>query len=131
MTVPFLDARAAYAELRAETDAAVARVLDSGRYLAGPEVAEFEREFAAYCGATHCVTVGSGFDALELGLRALGVGAGDEVIVPSHTFVATWLAVSAAGALPVPVEPDEDTVTLDPDRVAAAVTPRTAALVPV
>ncbi|PXY36305.1 DegT/DnrJ/EryC1/StrS family aminotransferase [Prauserella flavalba] len=131
MTVPFLDLHAGYTELRAELDAAVTGVLGSGRYLAGAEVEAFEAEFARYCGAAHCVTVGSGFAALELTLRALGIGAGDEVVVPSHTFIATWLAVSATGATPVPAEPDARTATLDPASVAAAITPRTAAIVPV
>ncbi|MFC4001136.1 DegT/DnrJ/EryC1/StrS family aminotransferase [Prauserella oleivorans] len=131
MTVPFLDAGAAYHELRTEIDAAVGRVLGSGRYLAGPEVEAFEAEFARFCGAAHCVTVGSGCDALELSLRALGIGPGDEVVVPSHTFIATWLAVSATGATPVPAEPDAATATLDPGRVEAAITPRTSAIVPV
>jgi len=122
MRVPFLDLAAATAEVRAEIDTAVGRVLSSGRYLLGPETEAFEAEWAAYCGARHCVTVGSGCDALELSLRALGIGPGDEVIVPSHTFIATWLAVSAAGARPVPVEGG---------RIAQAVTGRTAAVVPV
>ncbi|OZM72639.1 erythromycin biosynthesis sensory transduction protein eryC1 [Amycolatopsis antarctica] len=131
MNVPFLDLHAGYAELRGEIDAAVARVLDSGRYLLGPENAAFEAEFAEYSEAGHCVTVGSGCDALELALRALGIGEGDEVIVPSHTFIATWLAVSETGAVPVPVEPDERTATLDPARIEAAITPRTEAIIPV
>ncbi|MFD0904807.1 DegT/DnrJ/EryC1/StrS family aminotransferase [Actinomadura sediminis] len=129
--VPFLDLRAAYAELGAEIDAAVGRVLASGRYLEGPEVAAFEEDFAAYCGAEHCVAVGSGGDALEIALLALGIGPGDEVIVPSHTFFASWRSVSAAGARPVPVEPAEDTANLDPAGVEAAITARTRAILPV
>ncbi|MGQ0842059.1 DegT/DnrJ/EryC1/StrS family aminotransferase [Actinokineospora sp.] len=131
MAVPFLDLRAPYAELRADIDAAVARVLASGWYLLGPETEAFEAEFAAYCGGAHCVTVGSGRDALELILRGLGIGPGDEVIVPAHTFIATWLAVSAVGARPVPVESTENTYTLDPERVEAAISPRTKAILPV
>ncbi|AXK33370.1 DegT/DnrJ/EryC1/StrS family aminotransferase [Streptomyces armeniacus] len=131
MTIPFLDLRAAYVELRTEIDAAVRRVLDSGWYLFGPELEAFEAEFAAYCGAGHCVAVGSGIDALALTLRAQGVGPGDEVIVPANTFIASWLAVSASGAVPVPVEPDERTCNLDPARIEAAVTPRTKAVMPV
>ncbi|MFB9904174.1 DegT/DnrJ/EryC1/StrS family aminotransferase [Allokutzneria oryzae] len=131
MNVPFLDVRAAYLDLREEIDAAVLRVLSSGWYLLGPEIESFESEFAAYCGARHCVAVGSGCDALELTLRGLGIGPGDEVIVPSHTFIATWLAVSEVGALPVPVEPDERTHVLDPALVEAAITPRTKAIMPV
>ncbi|MFD9896279.1 DegT/DnrJ/EryC1/StrS family aminotransferase [Amycolatopsis sp. NPDC059027] len=131
MTVPFLDLRAPYLELREEIDEAVGRVLRSGWYLLGPEVEAFEAEFAAYCGAAQCVTVGSGGDALALILRALGIGAGDEVIVPAHTFIATWLAVSDTGATPVPVEPDPATFTMDPARIEAAITPRTQAILPV
>lgn len=131
MDVAFLDLQAAYLELRESIDRACARVLGSGWYLHGPENEAFEAEFAAYCESAHCVTVGSGCDALELSLLALGVGPGDEVIVPSHTFIATWLAVSRVGAVPVPVEPDEVSYTLDPARVEQAITPRTAAILPV
>lgn len=129
--VPFLDLRATYEELRADLDAAVARTLGSGWYLLGDELAAFERAFAAYVGVPHALGVANGLDALVLGLRALGVGAGDEVIVPSNTYIATWLAVTAVGARPVPVEPDERTYNLDPARVEAAVTPRTRAVLPV
>lgn len=131
MTVPFLDLRAAHAEIADECAAAYRRVTTSGRYLLGPELAGFEAEFAAYCGVRHAVGVGSGLDALTLLLRALDVGPGDEVIVPAHTFIATWLAVSALGARPVPVEPDQRSANLDPDLVAAAVTPRTRVIVAV
>ncbi|MGH3758582.1 DegT/DnrJ/EryC1/StrS family aminotransferase [Actinophytocola sp.] len=131
MTIPFLDLDAAYRELRGDLDAAAARVLSSGRYLLGPENEAFEAEFAAYCGGRHCVAVGSGLDAIVLTLRALDIGPGDEVIVPSHTFVATWLAVAATGATPVPVEPDPATFLLEAGAVSAAVTPRTRAIVPV
>ncbi|GAA2780337.1 DegT/DnrJ/EryC1/StrS family aminotransferase [Crossiella cryophila] len=131
MAVPFLDLKAPHEELRAELDAAYRRVVDSGWFLLGPELAAFEAEFAAYCEAEHCVAVGSGCDALELILRALDIGPGDEVIVPSATFIASWLAVSAAGATPVPVEPDEDTLLIDPKQVEAAITPRTKAIMPV
>lgn len=129
--IPFLDVRSAYTELKEGIDAAVARVLDSGYYILGEEVAAFEAEFAAYAGAAHCVGVGNGLDALTLAFKALDIGQGDEVIVPSNTYIATWLAVSACGATPVPVEPDPVTHCLDPDRVAAAVTERTRALCPV
>lgn len=100
-------------EVRAELEAAFARVLASGRYILGDELEGFEREFARFCGVEHCVGVGSGLDALQLGLEALGIGAGDEVLVPAHTFIATWLAVSRAGAIPVPVEVDEHTGAID------------------
>lgn len=131
MKVPFLDLAAPYQELQAGIDDAYRRVMSSGWYLLGPETEAFEAEFAAYCESAHAVTVASGCDALELALRALEIGPGDEVIVPSHTFIATWLAVAAAGASPVPVEPDPVTFTLDPARVAAAITPRTRAILPV
>jgi dTDP-4-amino-4,6-dideoxygalactose transaminase len=128
--VEFLNLRAVNAPHEAALRAAVGRVIDSGRYILGAETEAFEAEFAAYCGTKHCVGVGNGLDALQLILRAAGIDAGDEVIVPAHTFVATWLAVSQAGALPVPVEPDE-TGNLDAGAVAAAVTPRTKAILPV
>ena len=130
-SVPFLDLGAPYRELRAELDAAVQRTLESGWYLLGDELAAFERAFAAYTHTRHAVGVANGLDALELALRAMGVGRGDEVIVPSNTYVATWLAVTAVGATPVPVEPDPTTYNLDPARVAAAITARTRAILPV
>ena len=131
MRVPFLDVGAATNELRPDIDAAIARVLDSGWYLLGSELEGFEKAFAAYLGVRDCVAVGSGLDALSLGLRAMGVGAGDEVIVPSNTYIATWLAVTQVGATPVPVEPDERTYNIDPGRIEAAVTARTKAILPV
>jgi dTDP-4-amino-4,6-dideoxygalactose transaminase len=131
MTIPFLELKPAYDELREEFDAAYRRVMDSGSYLLGRELEAFEAEFAAYCGVKHCVGVGNGLDALHLILRAMHIGPGDEVIVPSHTFIATWLAVSYAGATPVPVEPDPQTYNLDPNRIEASITPRTRAIMPV
>nr|WP_314444348.1 DegT/DnrJ/EryC1/StrS family aminotransferase [uncultured Sphingomonas sp.] len=128
--IPFLDLSAATAELREELGAATARVLDSGWYIGGGECEAFEAAFAAYTGSRHCVGVGNGLDALVLALRALGIGAGDEVIVSSNTFIATWLAVTAVGAKPVPVEPDPATHNLDPARVEAAITPATRCLLP-
>jgi dTDP-3-amino-3,4,6-trideoxy-alpha-D-glucose transaminase len=129
--VPFLDLHAGYRELRPEIDAAYARVMDSGWYIGGAEVEAFESEFAARCGADHCVAVASGLDALVLALRAMGVQAGDEVIVPAHTFVATWLAVSSVGAVPVPVDADPQTFNLDPALVERALTDATRAVIPV
>ncbi len=131
MNVPFLDVRASYAEIAPELEEATLRVLASGWYLLGEEIVAFERAFAAYVGAKHCVGLGNGLDALHLSLRAFGVGPGDEVIVPSNTYIATWLAVTYAGALPVPVEPDPRTYNLDPARIEAALTPRTKAILPV
>src|SRR5271156_5998285 len=103
----------------------------SAWYILGKEVEAFEREFAEYCGAKHCIGVGNGLEALHLILRAYGIGEGDEVIVPSNTYIATWLAVSYTGAKPVPVEPDAKTFNIDPARIAAAITPRTKAIMPV
>jgi len=131
MTIPFLDLKATYTELQPELDAAIKRVLDSGWYILGGEVEAFEQEYASYCKAKHCVSVANGLDALHLGLLALGVGAGDEVIVPSNTYIATWLAVSQCGATPIPVEPDAATYNLDPARIEAAITPRTKVILPV
>lgn len=131
MSVLFLDLKAAYEELRSDFDSAHRRVMDSGWYLLGREIEAFEAEFAAYCGAKHAVGVANGLDALHLILRAYGIGPGDEVIVPANTYIATWLAVSHAGAVPVPVEPDPQTCNLDPVRIEAALTPRTRAIMPV
>ena len=129
--IPFLNLQAAYWELKTAIDAAVARVLDSGWYVLGPEVDAFENEYASYCEAQHAIGVGNGLDALTLALRAVGVVPGDEVIVPSHTYIATWLAVSQCGATPVPVEPCAATFNIDPDRIKRAITSRTRAIVPV
>lgn len=127
----FFDLGLADPALRAELDRAYARVVDSGWTILGAELEAFEHEFAAFCGAAHAVGVGNGYDALVLALRAAGIGEGAEVIVPSHTFSATWLAVTAIGARPIPVEVDPATYTIDPAAAAAAVTSRTAALLPV
>ena len=129
--IPFLDLKAPHVELRAEIDAAIARVVDSGWYVLGPEVEAFEAEYAAWCEARHAVGVANGLDALHLALRALNVGPGDEVIVPSNTYIATWLAVSQCGARPVPVEPLDASYNLDPARIEAALTPRTKLILPV
>jgi dTDP-4-amino-4,6-dideoxygalactose transaminase len=129
--IPFLDLKAPYGELREEIDAAYRRVMESGWFILGAEVEAFESEFASYCGARHCVGVANGLDALHLALRAWGIGAGHEVIVPSNTYIATWLAVTHAGATPVPVEPVEATFNLDPERIEAAITPKTRAIIAV
>lgn len=129
--IPFLDLKASYTELKSEIDGAVARVLDSGWYIGGVEVDGFESDYADYCGTAHCVGVANGLDALHLALRAMDVGPGDEVIVPSNTYIATWLAVSQCGAIPVPVEPDERTCNIDPALIEAAITPRTKVILPV
>ena len=129
--VPFLDLNAAVAETRAAVDEAIARVLASGWFVLGAEVDAFEHEFGAFVDSEHCIGVGNGLDAIELALLALGVAPGDEVIVPSNTYIATWLAVSRIGARVVPVEPDARTFNIDPARVADAITPKTRAIVAV
>ena len=131
MSIPFLDLQASNLDLMPELEAAFRRVMESGWYVLGREVEAFEEEFAAYCGTRHCIGVGNGLDALHLILRAYGIGAGDEVIVPSNTYIATWLAVTYAGARPVPVEPIEATYNIDPQRILDAITPRTRAIMPV
>jgi dTDP-4-amino-4,6-dideoxygalactose transaminase len=128
MNIPFLDLKAPHLELREVLRDAFERVLDSGWYIQGNEVKQFEQEFAEYCEAEHCVGVGNGLDALHLILRAYGIGEGDEVIVPSNTYIATWLAASYADATPIPVEPDVRTYNLDPAKIEAAITSRTKAI---
>ena len=129
--IPFLDLKAPYLELKQELDEAVARVVSSGWFIGGSEVDQFEADYAQYCGSTHAVGVANGLDALHLALRAMDVGPGDEVIVPSNTYIATWLAVSQCGATPVPVEPDAQTYNIDPALIEAAITPRTKVILPV
>ena len=129
--VTFLDLRAINAAQAGVLKAAFARVLDSGWFVMGQELGAFEREFAAYCGAEHCVGVGNGLDALFLIVKGYGIGAGDEVIVPSNTYIASWLAVTHAGATPVPVEPDPATHNIEPALVEAAITSRTRAILAV
>ena len=123
--VSFQNFRAAYDELKQDLDAAYHRFMESGWYVLGKELSAFEEEYAAYCDSSHCVGVANGLEALHLALRALGVGPGDEVIVPSNTYIATWLAVTQVGATPVPVEPDPATYNLDPLLIEGAITPRT------
>lgn len=129
--IPFLNLKSIQLAHADALRAAFDRVLASGWYVLGQEVSAFELAFAEYCGAAECVGVASGLDALVLALRVLGVGPGDEVIVPSNTYIATWLAVSHVGATPVPVEPIKATANLDPSRLAAATTPRTKVILPV
>jgi dTDP-4-amino-4,6-dideoxygalactose transaminase len=129
--IPFLDVGAAFREQKHEIQRAATRVLSSGRYVLGPEVAAFEQKWAAHTRAVHCVGTGSGLDALHLTLTAMGIGNGSEVIVPANTYVATWLAVTHAGATPIPVEPDPATYNIDPRRVEAVITERTRAMLPV
>ena len=120
MKIPFLDLKSTYQKLRPELDEAYRRVMESGCYILGRDVDTFEQEFARYCNSQHCIAVGNGLEALHLILKALDIGPGDEVIVPANTYIATWLAVSYAGATPVPVEPDEKTYNLDPEKIEKA-----------
>lgn len=131
MVINFLNLKAEYLELKYEIDLAYQRVMNSGWYLLGEELTAFETEFAAYCGVKYSVGVGNGLEALELILRGYGIGTGDEVIVPSNTYIATWLAVSRVGAKIVPVEPDIKTYNINPHLIEAQVTSRTKAVMPV
>lgn len=129
--IPFLDLKASYLELKEELDAAYYRVMDSGWYVLGSEVEAFEQEFAAYCGVKYCIGVGNGLEALKLILQAAEIGPGHQVIVPANTYIATWLAISSVGAVPVPVEPCEHTYNLDPLLVEKAINSKTRAIMPV
>ena len=129
--IPYLDLKATNALLITELNAAFQRVIDSGWYILGQGVEEFEAAYADYLGVKHCVGVGNGLEALHLILRTYGIGPGDEVIVPSNTYIATWLAVTYAGAQPIPVEPDPLSYNLDPYKIESALTDRTCAIMPV
>jgi dTDP-4-amino-4,6-dideoxygalactose transaminase len=129
--VPFLDLRAQHAEIAVELDNAWNQVTATARFVGGESVERFESEWAGYCNTRHCVGVSDGTAAIKLAFQALGIGAGDEVIVPANTFIATWEAIAAVGAKPVPVDVDPHTLLLTADAVSAACTPRTAAVVPV
>lgn len=131
MNIPFLDLKAINLSHKLQLEAAFEKVLHSGWYILGQEVTAFEQEFAEYCGVKHAIGVSNGLDALHLILRAYGIGAGDEVIVPANTYIATWLAVTYAGAKPVPVEPVEGTYNIDSACIERAITPRTRAIMPV
>lgn len=131
MNIPFLDLCALHTPLRVELDAVYHRVMDSGWFITGPELEAFEHEFATYSKVKYCIGVANGLDALHLILRAYEIGPGDEVIVPSNTFIATWLAVTQVGAKPVPVEPDTTTYNIDPARIEEKITPRTKAIIAV
>lgn len=131
MNVPLVDLKAQYEAIRDEIDGAIRDVVSSSRFVGGPELRAFEQEYAAFCGSRHCVGVSSGTSALLLALQACGVGPGDEVITPTHTFVATAEAVAQVGAHPVLVDVDPGTGTMDPDMARKAVTGHTKALLPV
>lgn len=127
----FLDVGFTYRSLQAEMDAAYRAVMDSGYFIGGKALDQFEADYAEWCGARHCIGLGNGLEALVLPLRAKGIGPGDEVIVPANTFIATWLAVAQTGATVVPVDADPATMNIDLDLVEKAVTPRTKAIIPV
>ena len=131
MQIPFLDLGRLHQPIRGQIEAAFHRVIASGSFVMGPELEAFEAEFASYCDVRHCIGVGNGLEALYLTLKAYDIGAGDEVIVPSNTFIATWLAVTHCGAKPKPVEPDVKTYNLDPSLIEASITSRTRAIIPV
>lgn len=131
MKVPFLDLKAPYTELKEELDTAYQRVMKSGRYILGQEVKAFEEDFATYCDVKHCIAVGNGLEALQLIIMAYGIGPDDEVIVPANTYIATWLAVTHAGATPVPIEPVENTYNIDPSRIEKAISLKTKAIMAV
>jgi dTDP-4-amino-4,6-dideoxygalactose transaminase len=131
MKIPFLPLGLIHQTIRDELDSAYHRVMDSGTFIMGHELEAFEQEFAQYCEVKHCIGVGNGLEAIHLLLKAYGIGPGDEVIVPSNTFIATWLAVSQCGATPVPIEPNIETYNIDPSHISRAITSRTRAIVPV
>ena len=130
-TIPFVDLRAQYRSIREDVRGAMDDVLETTPFILGEPVQRFEHDFARYLGVKHAVGVASGLDALRLGLEAMGIGAGDEVIIPANTYIASALAVSASGATPVLVDCREDTYQIDPALVERAITPRTKALMPV
>ncbi len=131
MNVPFLDLATPHSHIRDRIDAALATVVDASSYIGGNQVRSFEAEFSGYCETQFSVGAGNGLDALHLLLRAYGVGEGDDVLVPSNTFIATWLAVSQCGANPIPVEPDPATYNMDPEKIRHSLTPATKAIIPV
>lgn len=131
MNIPFLSFKGMHDNLKKDILSAVEKVYDSHWYIMGGALKQFEEHYASYSKTKFCVGVANGLDALVISLRALGIGPGDEVIVPSNTYIASWLAVSYVGAKPVPVEPVEDTFNLDPDRIEEAIGPKTKAIMPV
>lgn len=131
MKIPFLSLEISDQAIRTQIESAINRVVQSNRFVLGPEVSFFEEEWAEYVDASFCVTVGNGLDALQLALLAAGIGPGDEVLVPAHTFIATWFAVSNLGALPIPLPMEAGTPHLDPLKIEEAVTSKTKAIIPV
>ncbi|NVO20146.1 MAG: DegT/DnrJ/EryC1/StrS family aminotransferase [Bacteroidetes bacterium] len=131
MRIPFLNLAPMHSAIKPEVQQTFEQVYDSNWFILGEQLQEFEKAYSQFCETTHTIGVSNGLDALTLSLRALGIGPGDEVIVPSNTFIATLLAVTYAGATPVPVEPDFRTYNLDPNRITSAITPNTKAIIPV
>lgn len=129
--IPFLDLKAPHKELRSEIEKAFREVLDSGWFTQGHQLENFEREYADFCGVNFCIGVANGLEALRLILHAYGFGEGDEIIVPSNTFIATWMAVTQVGATPVPVEPDTRTYNIDPELLEKSITNKTKAIIAV
>ena len=129
MKVPFLNLKRNYQVIQKEIDKSIAKVIKSGSYILGNEVESFEFEYAKFCKVNYCVGVANGLEALQIALTSLGVGNGDELIVPSHTFIATWLAVSHVGAIPIPVEPDPNTYNIDPKLITTKITKKTKAII--
>ena len=131
MKVPFLDLKSSYLELKDDIDKSISRVLTSGSYVLGKELELFESEWAEYCQSKNCVGVGNGLDALILSLKVSNIGEGDEVIVPGYTFIATWLAISAVGAIPVPIEPNKDSFNIDFQLISEKISKKTKAIIAV
>ena len=131
MEVAFLNLKKAYAELKNDLDHVWQELHNDGSYILGSRLEKFEKEFAEYLGVKHVIGVANGLDALTLSLNALGIGAGDEMIVPAHTFIASWLAISECGAIPVPVEVNMKDYLLDTSKIEVAITKRTRAIMPV
>jgi dTDP-4-amino-4,6-dideoxygalactose transaminase len=129
--IPFLDLKAINIRQKLELTETLQRVIESGWWILGRETEAFEEEFAHFCGSDHCIGVGNGLEAMHLVLRAWGIGPGDEVVVPSNTYIATWLAVSETGARPIPVEPEIVSYNIDPQKVEQAITERTRAIIAV
>ncbi len=129
--IPFLDIKSQHNEIETQLTDAFHRVLANGIFIQGEELKDFETEFANFCHVKHCIGVANGLEAIHLLLKAYGIGSGDEVIVPSNTFIATWLAVSECQAIPVAVEPCLDTYNIDPDKIRAVITSKTKAIIAV
>lgn len=129
--IPFFDLQSAAREVREKLLRAAETVIDGGSYILGDHLSTFEASFAEFCGVRNAIGVGNGLDALVLILRGLGIGPDDQVIVPGHTFIATWLAITQCGAIPVPVDVEPASFNIDPDRVRAAITPQTKAIIAV